>query len=285
MATADTISMAGIPASAALAIGNAIDAVNTAATGAIVAASLTVTGAVQAGTTLGISTDVLLARDAANTLALRNAANAQTFRVYNTYTDASNYERGVFDWSTTSNTLTIGTAKLGTGTARDLTIVSASNITMSPANGVIFMALGSTLVNTSRYRIQTPSDGVITLTDNAATSFSRLQFGGTTSSFPALRRTSTALEVVLADNSAYADFNGANITAAAGTAIPAGGTAGAGLKVSSTSNFGVFFGSGAPTLSAAQGSIYLRSDGSSTSTRMYVNTNGSTTWTAVTTAT
>lgn len=68
------------------------------------------------------------------------------------------------------------------------------------------------------------------------------------------------------------------------TAVPAGGTTGAGYKFSSTANLGVFFGSGAPALSAAQGSLYLRTDGSSTSTRMYVNTNGSTTWTAVTTA-
>ncbi len=68
------------------------------------------------------------------------------------------------------------------------------------------------------------------------------------------------------------------------TAIPAGGTTGTGYRFSSSSNFGVFFGSGAPSLTAAQGSLYLRSDGSSTSTRMYVNTDGSTTWTAVTTA-
>jgi hypothetical protein len=77
----------------------------------------------------------------------------------------------------------------------------------------------------------------------------------------------------------------AKVHAYTGTAIPAGGTAGAGLLVSSTTNFGVFFGSGAPTLSAAQGSLYLRSDGSSTSTRLYVNTNGTTGWTNVTTAT
>lgn len=68
------------------------------------------------------------------------------------------------------------------------------------------------------------------------------------------------------------------------TAVPAGGTAGAGYKLSSTSNLGIFFGSGAPTLAAAQGSLYIRTDGSSTSTRLYVNTNGSTTWTNVTTA-
>lgn len=76
----------------------------------------------------------------------------------------------------------------------------------------------------------------------------------------------------------------ASITAHAATAIPAGGTAGAGLLVSSTANFGIFFGSGAPTLAAAKGSLYLRSDGSSSSTRMYVNSDGSTAWVAVTTA-
>lgn len=76
----------------------------------------------------------------------------------------------------------------------------------------------------------------------------------------------------------------AAIRALSGTAIPAGGTAGAGFRFSSTANFGVFFGSGAPTLAAAQGSLYLRSDGSSTSTRAYINTDGSTTWTNITTA-
>lgn len=68
------------------------------------------------------------------------------------------------------------------------------------------------------------------------------------------------------------------------TAVPAGGTAGKGIKISSVSNLGVFFGSGVPTLAAAQGSLYIRTDGSSTSTRMYINTTGSTTWTNVTTA-
>lgn len=74
------------------------------------------------------------------------------------------------------------------------------------------------------------------------------------------------------------------ITAMNATAIPAGGTSGSGFLFSSTANFGVFFGSGAPSISAAKGSLYLRSDGSSTSTRAYVNTDGSTTWTAITTA-
>ena len=68
------------------------------------------------------------------------------------------------------------------------------------------------------------------------------------------------------------------------TAPPAAGANTAGIKVSSTANLGIFFGSGAPTFSAAQGSIYLRTDGSSTSTRLYVNTNGTTGWTNFTSA-
>ena len=89
---------------------------------------------------------------------------------------------------------------------------------------------------------------------------------------------------MLADNSAYTGLKCGILTAMAGTAIPAGGTTNLGIKVSSATNFGVFFGSGAPTLSAAKGSLYLRSDGSTTNDRCYVNTDGSTTWTAVTTA-
>jgi hypothetical protein len=60
-----------------------------------------------------------LMSDSANTLAQRNwAGNAQTFRIYNTFTDSSNYERGKLEWS--SNVLRIGTEKAGTGSARAL---------------------------------------------------------------------------------------------------------------------------------------------------------------------
>lgn len=74
------------------------------------------------------------------------------------------------------------------------------------------------------------------------------------------------------------------ISTQTGTAPPAAGATTSGIKVSSTANFGIFWGSGAPTFSAARGSIYLRTDGSSTSTRLYVNTTGSTTWTNFTSA-
>ena len=71
-----------------------------------------------------------------------------------------------------------------------------------------------------------------------------------------------------------------------GVATPAGGSAAASLLFGTTSGFGIYYGSGVPTVSAAQGSLYLRSDGSSTSTRLYVNSSSGsgTTWTNVTTA-
>jgi len=64
----------------------------------------------------------LLRDDADNTLALRNGAAAQKFRVYNTYTDASNYERGIFEWA--SNELNIATVKSGSGLARNILLAA-----------------------------------------------------------------------------------------------------------------------------------------------------------------
>ena len=68
--------------------------------------------------------DLSILRDAANTLAQRNSTNAQTFRVYNTFTDASNYERGFLRWS--SNVFEVGPEAAGTGTARPMRITAAT---------------------------------------------------------------------------------------------------------------------------------------------------------------
>jgi hypothetical protein len=64
------------------------------------------------------ASDTILLRDAANTLALRNGAAAQTFRVYNTYTDASNYERLNIQWS--SNVARIFPSAAGSGTVQSI---------------------------------------------------------------------------------------------------------------------------------------------------------------------
>ena len=87
-----------------------------------------------------VSGDLLLYRDAADTLAQRRSTNAQAFRVYNTYTDASNYERLGITWA--SNVCTIGLAQAGTGLVRSLVIAGANatsgaggNVTITAGNG------------------------------------------------------------------------------------------------------------------------------------------------------
>lgn len=72
---------------------------------------------------INLSGDVTLAVDAANTFALRRSTNAQTLNVYNTYTDASNHERGFMKWN--ANVLEIGTEAAGTGTARPMSLTSS----------------------------------------------------------------------------------------------------------------------------------------------------------------
>jgi len=67
------------------------------------------------------SPNVIFIAEAANTLAQRNGTNAQTFRVYNTYTSGTNYELGKLEWS--SNVFRIGTEKgSGGGTARTVEV-------------------------------------------------------------------------------------------------------------------------------------------------------------------
>lgn len=46
----------------------------------------------------------------------------------------------------------------------------------------------------------------------------------------------------------------------------------------------IYFGEGPPTIAAQQGSLFLASNGTTTNDRAYINTDGGTTWTALTTA-
>ena len=68
-----------------------------------------------------------------------------------------------------------------------------SDLVIGNANGFYWSGLS---------QVRSPSDGVIRLSNNAGTDFGRLQFGGTTASFPAIKRSGNALVVGLADDSA-----------------------------------------------------------------------------------
>ena len=77
----------------------------------------------------GTAPDVFFLRDAANTLAQRNGTSAQTSRIYNTFTDASNYERLSTTWS--SNVCYTKPENAGTGSARLYVPVTGSTTVAS----------------------------------------------------------------------------------------------------------------------------------------------------------
>jgi hypothetical protein len=77
--------------------------------------------------------------------------------------------------------------------------------------GNVTIASGAMYSWSTQSTILSPSDGVVTLCNAAKNDFGRLQFGGTTSAFPALKRSSTSLLVYLADDSGFASIFAANI--------------------------------------------------------------------------
>jgi len=209
------------------------------------------------GISIGPSADTILTRDAANTLAQRNGTNAQAFRVYNTYTDASNYER--FSVGFNAGTVQVRQEHAGSGSVRAIYFGNADlgNVFgLAPAGSLlwvtdntydigasgasrprsifvgtdinaasqvfgsigVYTAASSVIYFNTRSKFKSPSDGVIGLYNNAETDFSRLQFGGTTSSFPSLKRSSATLQARLADDSAFAPVQGKITTDTAYTA-------------------------------------------------------------------
>jgi hypothetical protein len=214
---------------------------------------------------IGTSADTILARDAANTLAQRNGTNAQAFRVYNTYTDASNYERQEITFQ--SNVVRWFSTSAGTGTLRNMEILRGStqhwlfnsagnnfgasllastdntyDIGASSANrprniyaassitsaGNVTGGSGSYLrVSNGNAQIGAPTDGVMLLYNAGGSDFTRLQFGGTTNSFGAIARDGAGISIVGGASGSTAHIKVPGVTVAN---LPAAVTAGAGAR-------------------------------------------------------
>jgi hypothetical protein len=95
--------------------------------------------------------DLVLLRDAADTLAQRRGVNAQTFRLYNTFTDASNFERGFMRWNT--NVLEFGTEAAGTGTAREVNLTAGGGFIRISGSATGGMAIGGAPEGNNRLSI------------------------------------------------------------------------------------------------------------------------------------
>lgn len=94
----------------------------------------------------------------------------------------------------------------GTATAQ-FTITCSGSIN---PGGSIFLTTASSYSWAGRARIQSPADGIVLLINNGQTDFTRLDLGGTTSSFPALGRSSAAFVLAGGDGTipTYASCTG-----------------------------------------------------------------------------
>ena len=92
------------------------------------------------------SVDITVFRDAAGTLAQRNGVNAQTFRLYGTFTDASNSRRLALGM-TTGGVATIKPEGLGTGASGNVLHISGLPDS-NPGPGILWNDAGTVKVGT-----------------------------------------------------------------------------------------------------------------------------------------
>lgn len=165
------------------------------------------------------------------------------------------------------NNIIIGTTTPLAGSFTTLT--ASSTVTAAAANG-FYLAANQALYQNGNYT---------TLLNSAGNSVIAL---GNASDKTNYYYNDSHTYYNVAQSVLYGTINASGMSILTGTALTSGGSTTMRFLASSGS-LGIYFGSGAPTISAAQGSLYIRSDGSSTITRGYINTNGSTTWTPITT--
>jgi hypothetical protein len=95
---------------------------------------------------------------------------------------------------------TLGQLELYTNNSATVAVTVATTGAMTLAS-TLAAGASSTIGWTGRSQIQSPSDGVIEITNAAGTDFSFLKFGGTTNAFPAIWRESSRFHFRLADDS------------------------------------------------------------------------------------
>ncbi len=128
------------------------------------------------------------------------------------------------NWSTSGTGLGVNAASGFAGDLFNVQVASSSKFRVD-ANGAITSASlitsgsdfkassGGYMYWAARSALSSPSDGVITLQNFATTDFSRLQLGGTTASFPSIKRNATAINFRLADDSADAGITALTVKA------------------------------------------------------------------------
>ena len=186
------------------------------------------TGYATAGMSFG--GDTFLSRRAAGELEILSGVGAEALLSLNQNGTQRGYIRsnggGVEFRSTTANPLILSTNNL---TA--LTLDASQNATFA---GSVTAAAAANFTFSGRSYISSPADGVIRLLNNAGTDFARLQFGGTTASFPALARSGTNLLVVDATGGSYTPILASNFWATGSAVTVSAGNVSYGGSTSTT---------------------------------------------------
>ncbi len=124
-----------------------------------------------------------------------------------------------------------GAVVMGFGTTNDVTLMNragtvvmgiAANSTTVNFAGSVALGSGNLTVSsnisagqfhiiTSKSKLASSADGLFELFNNAASGFTRLNFGGATASFPALAVSGTSLLCRLGNDSAYTTFGTGNV--------------------------------------------------------------------------
>lgn len=127
-------------------------------------------------------------------------------------------------------------------------------------------------------------DGVVVCISDSNTSVIGAPVTAGSGSFQVLARSygnSTNWYVIASSTPGISD---GPLVAVSTVSAPAGGSTTARLSLGSDAALGVYFGSGAPSVSASQGSLYLRTDGASSTTRIYVGSSTPGTWIVIETS-
>jgi hypothetical protein len=171
--------------------------------------------------TLGADT-VLRRDDEADHLAMRRTTNGQKFSVYGTYPGAA-WERFTITAPTSGNVL-LGTYKGTGGIARGLELQTDGVTKLSISGSAPFLGTfgsasnaqwlelsanaGTTLQYNSTHKIYFSSTACEITASNTTITTGLVRFSGNTASFPALKRSTTSLQAVLANDSGFTNIQG-----------------------------------------------------------------------------
>lgn len=240
--------------------------------------NLWVAGNLTVGGTTSITSDVITA---ASANAFTVGANGTTNPQFNVDTSASSVATGLNIAGAAAGS-GLALSVLSSGTNEGLSIAAKGTGTVTLTGRVAMTVAGGTpnALNVGQNGATNPALNVDTSTASSAT-------GVTIKSAAAGAGVSVAvISSGTNENLVIAAKGTGTVTVNPSVAVASGGSAAASILATSTAALGLYFGTGAPTVSAAQGSLYVNTSASTSSTRLYVNnSSGSgTTWTAFTSA-